>query len=379
MKTEGMYMKKKLLSVLLSTAMVVTMLMGCGDTGSTANADNTQTEEPAKEETAAPAADEEKEEPAKESSGDTQELTAETAMLVSATGEVIEPKNGDHYKFGFTEMSAGSFFDACYNGAAEIVEANGDEIVHVEGKADSAYQLGVVEDFIAQGCDAVFYNPSDAAASAAAVKALNDAGIPIINFDSAVSDLSQVDCFVVSDSYSCGQIAGEELVKNHPEGGKVAVLDFPASAAATDRANGFIDVVTANGFEVVAQMDAGAKPEKGLSVMGDLIQAHSDLVAIFCINDECAQGAYSAITTAGESIEIYSVNAGPEAKAAMAKDGKEGIWKCTAAQSPIGIGQQSAEVLYKLLKGEEYETRIEIASFAVTPDNIDQYKDSDWQ
>lgn len=367
-------MKKKLLSVLLSTAMVVTMLMGCGDSGSTGSADNTQTEEPAQEEAAAPAADEEK-----ETAGDVQQLTAETPMLVSATGEVIKPKNGDHYKFGFTEMSAGSFFDACYNGAAEIVEANGDEIVHVEGKADSAYQLGVVEDFIAQGCDAVFYNPSDAAASAAAVKALNDAGIPIINFDSAVSDLSQVDCFVVSDSYSCGQIAGEELVKNHPEGGKVAVLDFPASAAATDRANGFIDVVTANGFEVVAQMDAGAKPEKGLSVMGDLIQAHSDLVAIFCINDECAQGAYSAITTAGESIEIYSVNAGPEAKAAMAKDGKEGIWKCTAAQSPIGIGQQSAEVLYKLLNGEEYETRIEIASFAVTPDNIDQYKDSDWQ
>ena len=138
-------------------------------------------------------------------------------------------------------------------------------------------------------------------------------------------------------------------------------------------------VPTANGFEVVAQMDAGAKPEKGLSVMGDLIQAHSDLVAIFCINDECAQGAYSAITTAGENIEIYSVNAGPEAKAAMAKDGKEGIWKCTAAQSPIGIGQQSAETAYKILKGEEYETRIEIASFAVTPDNIDQYKDSDWQ
>ena len=159
-------MKKKLLSVLLSTAMVVTMLMGCGDSGSTGNADNTQTEEPAKEEAAAPAADEEK-----ETAGDTQQLTAETPMLVSATGEVIEPKNGDHYKFGFTEMSAGSFFDACYNGAAEIVEANGDEIVYVEGKADSAYQLGVVEDFIAQGCDAVFYNPSDAAASATAIPA----------------------------------------------------------------------------------------------------------------------------------------------------------------------------------------------------------------
>ena len=38
-------------------------------------------------------------------------------------------------------MSAGSFFDACYSGVEEVVKANGDEIVHVEGKADSAYQL----------------------------------------------------------------------------------------------------------------------------------------------------------------------------------------------------------------------------------------------
>lgn len=292
-------------------------------------------------------------------------------------GQVAE--DGKGYKFGFTEMSAGSFFDAAFQGVEEIVEANGDTIVHVEGKADSNYQLSVIEDFIAQDVDLVFYNPSDAAASAAAVQALNDANIPIVNFDSAVSDLSKVNSFVVSDSYSCGQIAGEELIKNHPEGGKVAVLDFPASAAAADRAKGFIDTVTENGFEVVAQMDAGAKPEKGLTVMEDLLQAHQDLLAVFCINDESAQGAYSAITAADEKVEIYSVNAGPEAKAAMKKDGVDGIWKCSAAQSPIGIGKSSAEVAYKILNGEEYESEIKIPSFAVTPENIDTYGNSDWQ
>ena len=350
-------MKKKLVSVILCAAMVGTMAAGC-ESKEEAAADTTT--ETTAEET-------------------TEVADNAAAEETAATGEVIAPKNGDHYKFGFTEMSAGSFFEACYNGAAEIIEANGDEIIHSEGKADSAYQLGVVEDFIAQGCDAVFYNPSDAAASAAAVKALNDAGIPIINFDSAVSDLSKVNCFVVSDSYSCGQIAGEELVKNHPEGGKVAVLDFPASAAATDRANGFIDAVKDAGFEIVAQMDAGAKPEKGLTVMEDLMQANPDLTAVFCINDECAQGAYSAITAAGQNIEIYSVNAGPEAKAAITKDGAEGIWKCTAAQCPIVIGQESAKVAYKILNGEEYESEIQIPSYAVTPENINDYNGSDWQ
>ena len=59
--------------------------------------------------------------------------------------------------------------------------------------------------------------------------------------------------------------------------------------------------------------------------------------------------------------------------------GVDGIWKCTAAQSPIGIGQKSAEVAYKILNGESYESEIKIPSFAVTPENIDQYNKSDWQ
>ena len=63
----------------------------------------------------------------------------------------------------------------------------------------------------------------------------------------------------------------------------------------------------------------------------------------------------------------------------MTKDGVDGIWKCTAAQSPIGIGQKSAEVAYKILNGEFYESEIKIPSFAVTPENIDQYNKSDWQ
>lgn len=344
---------KKLLALLVCACMGASLLAGCGGQA---------------QEAAAPA---EAETPVTNTAPAEEEAAPETAENTKEDGKT--------YKFGFTEMSAGSFFDACYQGLSEVIEANGDEVIHVEGKADSSYQLGVIEDFIAQGCDLVFYNPSDAAASSAAVKALNDAGIPIVNFDSAVSDLSKVNCFVVSDSYSCGQIAGEELIKNHPEGGKVAVLDFPASAAAADRAQGFIDTVTAQGFEVVAQMDAGAKPEKGLTVMEDLLQAHSDLTAVFCINDECAQGAYSAITSAGDDVEIYSVNAGPEAKAAMKKDGTEGIWKCSAAQSPIGIGKQSAEVAYKILNGEEYEAEVKIASFAVTPENIEEYGQADWQ
>jgi len=109
------------------------------------------------------------------------------------------------------------------------------------------------------------------------------------------------------------------------------------------------------------------------------LQANPDLVAIYCINDECAQGAYSAITASGKNIGIYSANGGPEAKAAIKKDGAEGIWKCTAAQSPFTVGQKSAEVAYKILEGKDFEKETLISTFAIDASNVSEYSDSDWQ
>ena len=82
-------MKKKLVSVILCAAMVGTMAAGCGSKEEAAA--DTTTETTAEE---------------------TTEVADNAAEETAATGEVIAPKNGDHYKFGFTEMSAGSFFEA---------------------------------------------------------------------------------------------------------------------------------------------------------------------------------------------------------------------------------------------------------------------------
>lgn len=341
---------KKMFALLTASLLAVALLAGCVSSG-------TSTPAPA---STAPA--------------------ESTVPASEAPAESTAPSaEGGQYKFAFTEMSAGSFFDACFQGLTSVTEPHGDEVIHVEGKADANHQLGVVEDFIAQDVDLIFYCPSDAAASAPAMQAMAEAGIPIVGFDSPPSNPELLTSYVAVDAYSAGDIAGQELVANHPEGGKIAILDFPASDAATQRTEGFKAAIEGQGFEIVAQMDAGAKPETGLAIMNDLLQAHPDLTAVFCINDECAQGAYSAITATGESVEIYSVNGGPEAKAAMKKDGVDGIWKCSAAQSPIKVGEAAGEVAYKILNGEDYEKEILIPSFAITPENIDEYGDQEWQ
>jgi ribose transport system substrate-binding protein len=301
----------------------------------------------------------------------------------SSSGTNTESESGDSgekktYKFGFTEWAAGSFFDACYDGVMSVVHEQGGEVIRIEGKTDSNVQLGVIEDFISQEVDCVFYNPVDAEAAGPALQLLKDAGIPVVNFDLAVSDTSMVDAFVATDHYSAGTVAGDQMLKDYPEGGDIAILDRTNDNAAAQRVQGLLDTV-GDKFKVVSRLDGGGKPETGLSITEDILQANPNIVAIYCINDECAQGAYSAIQAENAKIGIYSANGGPESKAAISRDGKEGNWKCTAAQSPFTVGKQSAEIAYQILAGESYEKEILIPTFAINADNISEYAGSDWQ
>lgn len=284
----------------------------------------------------------------------------------------------DEIVIGFSMHCASSFFDGLFSGVEAYVNEHGGRVINVDGRSDVNYQLGVIEDFIAQGVDAVIYTPVDSIAATPALRLLNSAGIPIINVDSAVAEYDLIDCFIATDNYEAGYLSGEALVKNDPDGGKVAILDYPINDAAVQRATGFYDAIKDYGFEVVAQLEAGVTPEKGMSVAEDVMQAHPDLSAIFVICDDSAQGAYAAIKSSGLNIPLYSVNGGPESKAAFRADGIDGVWKCSPAQSPYTIGYKAAEAAYKLIAGETVEKEIFIPSFPIDPTNVDEYP-GDWQ
>lgn len=310
-----------------------------------------------------------------------------TALIASMAGtlaagsafagdtEASTESTGD-YKFGFTEWVSCEFFDSVYEGLMSVIEPNGDTVIHTEGQADATIQQGVVEDFIAQGCDLVFYNPVDSAASPVAVQALKDAGIKIVNFDTQVADIDDVDAFVATNNYMAGQEAGEQMVKDFPDGGNVAVLDYPANTAAVDRENGFLDAIKDSKLKVVETLDSEGNVEKATSQMDDILQAHPDLDAVFAINDDGGLGAYAAINAAGMETWIYSVNGSPDAKKYVAEGG---IYRCTAAQSTINMGKESAKIAYQILSGKEVDHETLIDPIAITKENIDDYGTEGWQ
>lgn len=348
-------MKKKVLSAILCVAMTAALLAGCG------SGEAASTEAPAEPAPAEEVADE--------------AATEAVEEAAAAAGE--RPEGG--YKFGYTCMDGTNpFFVILEQTIREQVEANGDTLISFDPANDVTLQISGVEDLITQGIDAMFMNPAEAEGILPALDALKEAGIPIVGFDTEVADMSYLVSYAGSDNYNAGFVCGEDLVAKCPDGGPIIVLDSPTMNSVTDRTNGFLDAIEGHGFDIVAQQDAKGNLEVSMGIAEDLLQAHSDVVAIFGGNDPTALGALAAANAAGlTDCKIYGVDGSPDIKAELASG--ESLIEGTGAQSPINIAMTSVDIMYKYLAGEAVEDRYPVETFLITADNVADYGTDGWQ
>lgn len=355
-------MKKKLVSAVLCTAMLTTILAGCGGGGEAAPAaTEPAAEAPTAEE--APAAEEEA--PAAEAEAPSAEAEAPAA---SEGGRII----------GYTCMDGTNpFFVALEGAIREVVEAHGDTLVSMDPANDSNTQIDQIEDMISRGVEIMFVNPVDADGIIPALDMLKDAEVTMFGFDTEVGDMSYLTSYAGSDNYNAGYVCGEDLAKKCPDGGDILVLDSPTMQSVTDRTNGFLKGIEDSGvtFNVVGQQDAQGNQQVANEKATDLLTANPDVVAIFGGNDPTALGAYAAADAAGVSPLIYGVDGSPDVKALL----KDTVLEGTGAQSPITIGKTIAETAYAWLNGETVEEYIPIETFLVTADNVDDYGTDGWQ
>lgn len=295
--------------------------------------------------------------------------------MIFASGQ-NEEESG--YTFGYTCMTMNNpFFIALEKSIRDTVEARGDRLITMDPAMDVAKQINQIEDLIIQDIDAIFLNPVDWEGIRPALVALEKAEIPIINFDTEVKDMEYVTAYAGSDNKNAGYVCGMDLVDRYPGGGNIVVLDSPTMNSINDRIAGFMNAIKGHGFTIVAQQDAKGDLPTAMEKMDDILQAHSDIIAIMGGNDPTALGALAACKAANRTdILIYGVDGSPEAKSEIASGSQ---FVGSGAQSPISIGLESVKLAYKILNGETYETRVPVKTFLINSDNVDEYGTDGWQ
>lgn len=277
----------------------------------------------------------------------------------------------DTYSFAFLPNTQNNTFQSSMNAKfEELANAAGYDYVCLDPDYDLNTQLGQMSDAANQQFDAVFVIPVDSAGIRAGLKELNDAGVKVLNVDTAVieDDRDLVETVIGTDAYQAGELVGEQMVKDYPDGAKIAILDFPSNESCVDRVNGFLNGLgdSKEKFEIVAQQDGKAALDESMPIAEDIIQANSDLDAFFCINDPSALGAAAAIKAANKTgdIGVYSIDASPDGKEAVV----DGSFTCAAAQVPIGIAETAFNCAVDLLEGKSIEKEIWLDSHLVDAD-----------
>jgi len=194
---------------------------------------------------------------------------------------------------------------------AQAAELNVD-LVELDGKDDSNTQIAGLESAISQGVDGVVVSPRDAAL-ATGIQSVLDAGIPVVTFDRNVTGVDTL-AHVGADNVRGGEIQGEYLMKILPDGGKIIELQGTTGASpAIDRDAGFKKAIEGHSeYDIVFDQTAAFARDQGLSVTENALQAHSDVDAIVCANDDMALGAAEAASGAGVSVPIIGFDALPE-------------------------------------------------------------------
>lgn len=254
------------------------------------------------------------------------------------------------------------FFVTLKEGAEAKAAELGAELIVLDSQNDPARELSNMEDLITQGVDAILINPTDSDAVVNAIRAANDASIPVITLDRGAS-AGDVITHIASDNIAGGNMAGAFIVEKLGGAGKVVELEgIAGTSAARDRGQGFNDAISGSGLEVVAKQVADFDRTKGLSVMENILQAQPEINAVFAHNDEMALGALRAIEVSGRDIMVVGFDATDDAVASV----KAGAMAATVAQQPALIGSLGVEYAAKFLGGETLEAFIPVELMLVT-------------
>ncbi|MBO5093302.1 MAG: ABC transporter substrate-binding protein [Lachnospiraceae bacterium] len=274
-------MKKKVLSALLSVAMVATLLVGCGSSTEEAAAP-AATEEAASTEEAAPAET---------------EAAAEEEAAPAADGELIT--------VGFAQVGHESDWRAaCTQNYQDIFSAeNGYELSFVDADNDNAAQIEAVRGFIQQELDYIIIAPIETAGWDTVLQEAQDAGIPVLIVDRSVdADPSLYEAHIGCDMVAEGEMAANWLAEYlNGEEAKILVIEGTVGASATlGRTEGFNNIAADHSeWEILDSQSGDFTQSGGQEVMESYIKSYSDFNVVVCQNDNEAYGAMDAMDAAG--------------------------------------------------------------------------------
>jgi inositol transport system substrate-binding protein len=273
-----------------------------------------------------------------------------------------------------------NFLTVLRNSMAEYAKTQPGVTLQIEdAKDDVSKQLSQVQNFIANGVDAIIVNPVDTSATGAITKAAADAGVPLVYVNREPIDVDKLGpkaAFVASNEAESGTLEAKQICKLLGGKGNILVIEGVLSnQSAVQRTKDVHEVLSTpdcTGIKVVAEQTANYDRTQGQNLMTNWLSKGMQFDAVVSNNDEMAIGALQAMKSAGVDTKkavVGGIDATQDALASM----KAGDLKVTVFQDAAGQGKGAVDAALALAGGKPVEKKVYIPFQLVTPANMDQF------
>jgi ribose transport system substrate-binding protein len=207
--------------------------------------------------------------------------------------------------FAQSEREANPFRIAETESIKAEAERLGVDLITTNAESDLNKEISDIQSMVDQGVDVLIISPLASEGLDPALDYAKDAGVPIMTIDRLLTTKEACTDYigwVGSDFVEQGRRAADAMIRETGDEGKVAILlGAPGVNVTTDRNQGFLEQLEAQGsnLEIVAQQAANYERALGQTVTEQLITSNPEITAIYAHNDEMALGAVAALDAAG--------------------------------------------------------------------------------
>lgn len=290
----------------------------------------------------------------------------------SSTGTAAASKN---ITIGFVVGSSSDpFFIAMKKGAQQEATQLGVKLIF-QGNPTTyspATQIPILNQVMAQHPTGLALAPTDPTALQSAVNSAIASGVPVVNVDSRVNDLSKVVSFITGDNTMGGEKAADEMAKaiGYQSGQTYQVVAGLTSATTTTnvaRLDGFKKEIAAKypGIKLVATGYSQSNPATANTNINNWLTEFPHLSGIFAIDGTNATGAAAAIQSKGLVGKVSLV--GYDAYQNNVDLLKQGVFTALIAQDPVQEGELAVSTLVKYIKNGKSATGTDIKKAVTLP------------
>lgn len=310
-----------------------------------------------------------------------------------SSGDSGSKKSADDgtLKIGYTVQSMeNAYFVSIVEGMKAAAKEKGIDLVVADAAADASKHISQIEDFVSQGVDAIIISPVDQEAPADAVKKAQEAGIPVISLDQEVKGS---DAFFGIDEEEYGRLGGELAgnwlnekesdgtigdILNDKDEIEVVVVRYDQIPSVIKRADGLkkglAETYTGDKKINYVYEQNAADADTGYNLSETALTSNPKVAMFICINDSSALGVYESCLTHKEHTPdntcIIGLDALPESLKLISQDT---MYKGTVDIKPAEKGAEVLDLAQDVIKNGPKSEMIVYEMTQVTKENIGEY------